>query len=50
MAGFFSVFVHENRYFFDPRFNKMKILTEKMKIIFFRVRTRIEILFKFAST
>ena len=50
MAGFFSVFVHENRYFFDPWFNKMKILIKKLKNIFFRVRTRIEILFKFAPT
>jgi hypothetical protein len=31
---FFSVFVHENRYFFDPRFKKLQVLTKKMKNIF----------------
>jgi hypothetical protein len=48
--NFFSVFVHENRYFFDPRFGKMKFKAKKVKIYFFRVRTRVKILFKFAPT
>jgi len=47
---YFSVFVHESKYFFDLRFGKMKFMAKKMKINFFRVRTRVKIMCKFVPT